>query len=69
MTKADIQKKVIELVQPGIKPIDIQPSDLPMLLEEMVSEGHIREIEYILPQMDYRTKSFYLPAGTEVTVR
>lgn len=36
------------------------------ILEMLVIEGRILEIEYVLPKMDYRVKSFYLPAGTIV---
>lgn len=38
------------------------------LLNELVQEKRIIEIEYILPQMDYRVKSFYLPIGAKVRV-
>lgn len=38
--------------------------DLPAILEEMVSEGKLVEVEYLLPNMNYRIKSFLLPAGT-----
>lgn len=39
------------------------------VLEELVQEGRLVEIEYVLPSMDYRVKSFYLPGGAKTTVR
>jgi hypothetical protein len=39
--------------------------DLPELLEEMVVEGMILEVEYVLPSLPHM-KSFYLPAGTRI---
>jgi hypothetical protein len=41
-------------------------NDFPGLLEEMIKEGRLVEIEYILPHLSYRIKSFLLPPGTEV---
>jgi hypothetical protein len=38
-------------------------------LTELVAEKHLVEIEYVLSGMPYRTKSFYLPAGTQVEVK
>lgn len=34
------------------------------IVNEMIKEGHIIELEYILPNMDYRVKSIYFPKGT-----
>lgn len=33
-------------------------------LENMVKEGSIIELEYILPSISYRVKSLYFPKGT-----
>ena len=38
-------------------------------LDEMVKDKEIVEVEYILPSMEYRIKSFYLPKGTIVTIK
>ena len=38
------------------------------LLEELVREDKVIEIEYTLPNMEYRIKSFYLPAKTNYKV-
>ena len=46
--------------------VDLQEFDIPDLLDELVGEGKILEIEYNLPEMPERIKSFYLPAGTKV---
>ena len=37
-------------------------------LEKLVNEGEVIEIEYVLPEMNYRIKSFYLPKGTKLYV-
>ena len=39
------------------------------IIYEAVKVGSIREVEYILPDMNYREKSFLLPAGTEIVVK
>lgn len=38
------------------------------LLDEMVKDGSIIEVEYILPHADVKIKSFYLPKGTRVDI-
>lgn len=38
-------------------------------MDNMVSEGKIVEVEYVLPSMPYRSKSLYFPALTELIVR
>ena len=48
---------------------NIAKADVPQLLEDLVLENKIAEIEYVLPDMPYRTKSFFLPAGTKIKVR
>ena len=40
--------------------------ELPDLLEEMVRESKLVEVEYSVPGMEYRTKSFLLPAGSTI---
>lgn len=42
--------------------------DLVALIEEAVKEGSLIEIEFVLPQSSYRTRSFLLPKGTEIHV-
>jgi len=43
--------------------------DFPDLVEELVEEKRLVEVEYILPDMNYRCKSFLLPKGTRVRVK
>ncbi len=38
------------------------------LFDELVADGRVVEVEYVLADMDFRAKSFYLPKGTEVRV-
>ncbi len=71
--KAAIVRKVTELQ--GCKHINLilamrdwLDEDIPDLLEELVKEGQLLEVQYVLPNMDYRFKSFYLPTGTSVTI-
>ena len=39
------------------------------IIEEAVREKRLVEVEYTLPLMSYRIKSFLLPIGSEVHVR
>lgn len=38
-------------------------------LERLVKDQKIIEVEYVLPDMDYRCKSLYFPLGTTFTIR
>lgn len=38
------------------------------LVQQLIEYGEIIEVEYVLPDMPYRSKSFYLPKGAKVTV-
>lgn len=40
--------------------------DILALILEMVDEGELVEVDYVLPNLNYRIKSFLLPKGTEV---
>ena len=42
--------------------------DLTDTIEEMVHEGELVEVEYVLPQIEYRAKSYLLPRGTQIIV-
>lgn len=53
-------------VASGALPYTPDDYDLPNLLDKMVRAGEIVEIEYILPSMPERIKSFLLPAGTKI---
>lgn len=72
--------KIIES-QPGIKAVElmvkltvdakgkIEYTEMDHSLKELINDGSIVEVEYILPSMDYRIKSLYFPKGTQVTVK
>lgn len=45
------------------------PCELTDLLEELVQEGRLCEVEYVLAGMPDRIKSFYLPPQTEIRVK
>lgn len=60
--------KVTQLASEPEIVMGLQGFDIPDLLDEMVQEGKIMEIEYVLPDMQWRCKSFYLPVGTKVRV-
>jgi hypothetical protein len=59
--------KAMELVE-IICMVDVQDStmDLSDAIKELVNEGKLVEVEYCLESMDYRVKSFLLPAGTTI---
>jgi len=40
---------------------------IPELIDELIDEEKLVEVAYSLPDMKYRSKSFLLPAGTEIT--
>ena len=42
--------------------------ETPEAIEELVHEGELVEVEYVLPTMDYRVKGFLLPRGSQVVV-
>jgi hypothetical protein len=79
VTKDEIKQLIVERVseKAGLKAVHLASEedivlackDLPSICEELVEEGRLVEVEYVLPEMDWRIKSFYLPAGTVVRVR
>ena len=40
--------------------------DFMKALNELLEAGELEEVEYVLPQMDYRAKSFLLPKNTQI---
>jgi hypothetical protein len=40
--------------------------DFMALIQELIDEGRIIEIEYTVPNLDWRIKSFLLPAGSTI---
>ena len=52
------EKEIIDL--------DLGNRRLPDVVEELIEEGRLVEIEYILPQLSFRLKSFLLPPETHI---
>ena len=81
MTKEQVKEAVEKLIcdKQGIKAVTLasDPEIYKVLdnecfldiMEELVKEGRVVEIEYSIPSMSYRVKSFYLPGGSVVGVR
>jgi hypothetical protein len=78
-----MRKAIIEIVneKQGIKATELIPeiamrhpellvalTELPEVLEQLVHEAEIVEVEYVLPLLSYKSKSWYLPKGTQVIV-
>ena len=38
------------------------------VLDQLVLDGELIEVEFVLPHLSHAAKSFYLPAGSEVAV-
>ena len=77
MTIQEAKDKIVETINvaQGVKAtqlavmneiIQLQHFNVPLLLNDLVREGRIVEVEYVLPEMKWRIKSFYLPAGSEL---
>lgn len=47
-----------------VGPMKLENDEYNQELEKLVESGEIVELEYVLPQMDYRIKSIYFPKGT-----
>lgn len=73
-----IQTRILGLVSNGIRYTDLIfklesefTDDLIKLekeINDLVKQGEIIEIEYTLPNMDYRIKHYYLPKGTRIEI-
>jgi len=82
MTKFSLREAILTAVNTrnGINGVDLvldcmglvspwfDNKDYIFQLAELVSSGEIVELEFILPQMDYRLKSIYFPKGTKLYV-
>lgn len=79
MTTEEVKDRLVEEIvsAQGIKGphlaaaediLSMEDFDFPQVLDELVAEGRVVEVEYVLPTMSYRAKSFFLPAGTKVRV-
>ena len=61
--------KLTELICELPKEVIQSEFDLLKLIAELIIDGNIVSIDYILPQMDYRIKTMLFPKGTTLTVR
>lgn len=84
ITKEELKNKIVEVItevqgckatelvtksQFGLDMIQgLEVHDLPTLLAELLHERRLVEVEYVLPQLNFRAKSFLLPAGVEVKI-
>ncbi len=48
---------------------EYHPAAWPDVLTEAIAAKKVVEIEYVLPSLDFRVKSFILPIGTEITIK
>lgn len=62
VNNVDLALKVMAILNPQKFDID----EFSRVLTDLVISGEVLEIEYNLPTMDYRIKSFYLPKGTKI---
>ena len=77
MTRDEAKKIIIQVItdSQGCKSVELIAKlanncsdalefEIPALLEELFDEKKIEEMEYILPNIPYRVKSLFFPAGT-----
>lgn len=48
---------------------DLKSDAILSTLNEMITKGDLVELDYVLPNMEYRVKSMYFPKGTYITTR
>jgi hypothetical protein len=81
MNKIEVENLIRDMVDnsQGLKGVElvtkvmsnnltINNNELMDTLFDMIERGEFVEIEYELPNMGYRTKSFIVPKGTKVNV-
>lgn len=82
ITKEEFKTKIVEIIVnlQGCKAVELITKldmqmvnaldvyDLSTVLAELLHECKLVEIEYELPLMNYRTKSFLLPGGTKIII-
>jgi hypothetical protein len=76
LTRREAKAYILSLVQTkqGVKATELAAEtalalmdhNVPELFQELVREGQMVEVEYVLPNLERRAKSFYLPKGTKV---
>ncbi len=60
---------VVSIMSKEVNPQVFKLEEYDNALRELVDSGQIIEMEYVLPHMDYRTKSIYFPKRTTFTFR
>ena len=63
---AELVVKLMEVLREENLQYVLHEHSVTILVDELVKEGELVEVEYILPGMLYRIKSFLLPASTQV---
>lgn len=48
---------------------NLETTDITKIIDEMICSNLLIEIEFVLPDMDYRVKSFLVPGDTEIRIR
>jgi len=56
----ELSLAVMDIVNPAVFKFEEYWKEL----TELVKTGEVMELEFVLPQIDYRTKSIYFPKGT-----
>jgi hypothetical protein len=84
MTKEEYQSLIVQIVGNGIKAVDLATRLAVQLSENnidvpydvwtdglvpLITSGELIEIEYVVPDVDYRIKSFLLPKGTQIYLK
>jgi len=61
----ELVMKVLELVHCELY---LKKENYNEILDKLVESGEITEIEYSVPSMNYRIKSFYLPKNAQISI-
>ena len=80
MNNEEVKNRIVEIVteKQGCKATELcaikelifkDCKPIPELIDELIEEERIFEIEYVLPAMNYRIKSFLLPAETQIKMK
>jgi hypothetical protein len=51
------------------EPGDFSTEEILRVIDQLVAEGELIEIEYVLPASSYKVRSMYFPKGTEMVRR
>ncbi len=46
-----------------------EEEELPAIIEELIEDGKLLEVQYSVPNLPYRVKSFILPGGSEFYIK